>query len=215
MVEYLQRQRDTVAALRLVFVLGLWDYIPITYSKCRNYEGGLALAEYLDWVMVTNTHRIAAQEYEEWDSRVVFLKLDMLDGLNRWLDYIEYYEEMRQSKRYCTPLKSFDEPVGDYKGYIVGANENFELIHFLYQYRRPYEAIKQKYAKWRAGGKVGNLRRHSQSELTEADIQDRLAFITMQLDHELARLNYYGVAHIRPELEQHQDAIDSGRLLNE
>ncbi|MDR2933336.1 MAG: hypothetical protein LBV27_09550 [Oscillospiraceae bacterium] len=193
MVDYLKKQDDIVHALRTVFVHNIWDFIPMTYQKTRDFEGGLALAEYLTNEITLQRKRISKEEFERWDSELVYFKLNMLESLNRWKDYIEYFELCRHQKNYNTPYGSVGEPTDEYHDYITHSDKEFHYVHFLFQQSGQYESVKKKFDKWRSGKKVGNLMRHQQDRLSDEEIQQKLQFITGLLDNELARLKRYGV----------------------
>lgn len=99
--------------------------------------------------------RIKPYEYQKWDKYLIVLKLNMLDHLNLWQEYIEYFETISDSKMYS--------------------------LQELYKER--YDIIKHKLIRKKAGANIEYLKRHQANRLTEDEIRIRYEAIINRLNY--------------------------------
>lgn len=141
-------------------------------KRTRNYEACLLLCNNFDHILNHNKSKFTEKEFAEIDQDIIHLRLMCLDSTDRWNKYIEYFEEIFKTRKYYLTY-SADCDITRFSRYYLRTQNNLHHIHFLYSGDRRYKLIQRKIAKSLKSNKLGNLKHHPQSELTDAEIERR------------------------------------------
>ncbi|MDK2801584.1 MAG: hypothetical protein PWQ70_3203 [Clostridiales bacterium] len=183
---YLKKYIDPLIALKELLSYPLCNFVHEFFTYTRNYESGLDFADYCYSILEINKDKLTDKEFEQFDKLLITLRLSMLDYLNRWGEYISYYENILSTKNYLlTYDKSRNDP--DFNKYVVYEDERYKYVHFLYAVSHRYEIIKRKFNKWLNGKNVEHLKRHQQDRLSDTELQERIESIFARLDMYLRR----------------------------
>ncbi len=184
--EYLKKYRDPFTSIKAILSYPLWNYVPQFFTYTRNYESGLDFVDYCYSILENSKDKLTDKEFEQFDKLLITLRLSMLDYLNRWGEYISYYENILSTKNYLlTYDKNRNNP--DFNKYDVYEDERYKYVHFLYAVSHRYEIIKRKFNKWLNGKNVEHLKRHQQNKLSDTELQERIELIFTRLDMYLRR----------------------------
>ena len=177
---YLKKYQDPFTTVKMILSYPLWDYVSEFFTYIRNYEDGLDFVDYCYNVLEINRDKLTDKEFEHFDRTLIGLKLSMLDYLNRWGEYISYYENLLSENNYLlTYAKSRND--AEFNKYVVYEDNSYKYVHFLYVGSYRYKIIKRKFTKWLQGKNVEHLKRHQQDRLSENEIQERLDSIFIRL----------------------------------
>lgn len=147
----------------------------------RHYEQGFLFVEHMMKLLNSFKNRLSAAEYEEFDINLIFLYLDIMDKSDRWMRYVEYFNEVRIEKPYSVTY-SISEPPERFGDFLLRSNEEGHHVHFLISIRPRYEVIKKKIERLKNGAQVNYLKHHPQSELSDEEIARRFDHILLLKD---------------------------------
>lgn len=174
-IDGLITKKDIVDTIRDAYKLHIFYVIMNGYRRTRNYEYGLVLAEILLATLEDKRNEITNTEYRRWRPDFISFKLDMLDRLNYWSEYIEYFKKVRKTTDffglYCQNPDTAPDRFGSY---LLGYDGKYQHVHFLYLHHRRYEIIKRKHNKMLQGKDVEHLRCNQQDRLTDKEIEHRI-----------------------------------------
>lgn len=177
---YIRNHKDPVKIIRAIFTTQINNYV-VQYFQCtRNFDQGLDLIEWASNILDTYRNQFSNKEYEVIKRKLIYGKLHYLDYLNRWPEYIEYYEFILLDKDYLlTYVKSRDD--FEFNKFVVKEDTNFKYVHFLYLSNHRYKIIKKKFHKWIKGNNTEYLNRHQKDKLTDEEINQRTIDILTSL----------------------------------
>jgi hypothetical protein len=168
-----------LATYRAIFNFIMWNRIRQGIVATRAYEAGIDTAFVL--LRFTEQHLDELTPKEQNNNRVLLygLILDCLDKLDRWEDYLDAWQQLRKNTSLETnayakevvhngPLAERSRP------FILRETDNYVFFHFLRNHCRRKELIERKLDRKRAGKKIGNLLHASPTELSEADVAERM-----------------------------------------
>ena len=170
------------------------DLIRETIDYTRSYEAGLDAWLNLLSFAEQNKHSFAEKEYSEHITIIYSAILDCLDCLDRWEDYIQFWEKIFKSTNYSytfshsPPKRKKDINTGYYEDiekYIIAESHGSYCVHFLYYKSNRKKIIEKKLKKLRDGKKVGNLLHARQEDLSDEEINARY-------EHMKAKAKYVG-----------------------
>lgn len=151
---YLSRHKDPFPVIRVLLSYPLCNWVNEYFLSTRDFEGGIFFVSYCRSIISANMKRITPCELQKWDKYLIVLKLNMLDHLNLWQEYIDYFDTEFDSKLYN--------------------------LRGLYKER--YDIIKRKLIREKAGANTEYLKRHQACRLTEDEIRMRYEAIINRLN---------------------------------
>lgn len=185
-VEHLKKYKDPFVSVKAILCSSLWNYVGEFFICTRNYESGLDFIDYCYDILDLNREKLTDKEFEHFDRTLIGFKLAMLDYLNRWSEYISYYEELLKTKDYVsTYVKSRND--SEFNKFVMYEDNNYKYVHFLYLGNHRYEIIKRKFAKWLDGKNVEHLKRHQQDRLSDEELEERFNVLCYRLEIFLRR----------------------------
>ena len=152
----------------------------------RWYEQGLELAFELLACADRYHQDLSAHEEARARMQLYALVLDMLDRLDAWDTYLEVWHQLRQHTAYSLVYGGGAAMRPRAQPYVLRREANRTYLHFLWIVSHRKELIERKLAKQRAGRPLGNLRHHPQSDLSDAELRRRRAWVA-QLARSLRR----------------------------
>jgi hypothetical protein len=159
-------------------------------DRTRNHELGLILCEKFEYFLNIFKDTLTAAEYETIDSYIITLRLNCLDKTDRWNKYIEYFDDVLNNKRYLNNYaKSLDYNGERFGRFLVGENNKYYEVHFLYAGSFRYEIIQRKINRSLISNKLGNLKHHSQDRLTDEEIEKRINQILSMVEN-IEKMNH-------------------------
>lgn len=159
-----------------------WSLVTQFLVTGRWYETGLDLA--FELLACADRYQPALSAQEEADARTALylLVLDMLDRLDAWETYLDVFQRLRDGTTYALSYRGGAATSARAQPYVLRRKGETTDLHFLWLIDHRKQLIARKQAKHRAGRRVGNLRHHPQSALSDAELRRRLAWVA-----ELAR----------------------------
>jgi L-rhamnose mutarotase len=151
---YLSRHKDPFPVMKVLLSYPLCNWINEYFLYTRDFEGGLYFVNYCRSIISANMKSIAPCELQKWDKYLIVLKLNMLDLLNLWQEYIDYFDTVFDSK----------------------------LCNLRGLYKERYDIIKRKLIRKNTGANVEHLKRHQACRLTEYEIKMRYEAIINRLN---------------------------------
>lgn len=155
MSSLLSRYKDPFPVMKVLLSYPLCNWVSEYFICTRDFEGGLYFVNYCRNIVSANLKRITLYELQKWDKYLIILKLNMLDHLNLWQEYLDYFDIVFSSKLYS--------------------------LHSLYSKR--YDIIKRKLIREKTGANVEYLKRHQACRLTEYEIRMRYEAIINRLNY--------------------------------
>ena len=152
----------------------------------RWYEEGLDLALQLLGCTERYHHVLSAREEARARMQLYALVLDMLDRLDAWDTYLKLWHQLRQHTTYTLTYGGGAATLPRAQPYVMRREGNRTALHFLWISDHRKQLIERKLAKQRAGRPLGNMRHHPQSDLSDAELRRRLAWVA-QLARSLRR----------------------------
>lgn len=149
---YLIQYKDPFPVMKALLSYPLCNWVNEYFNYTRDYESGLNYVRYCRDIIEVNKEQISPSEGEKWDMYLITLKLNMLDRLNLWQEYIEYFDSLIDKKTY------------------------------LYYLSARYEIIKRKLNRKNIGKKTDHLKRHQSYMLTEEEMKLRYEAIINKLN---------------------------------
>ncbi|TCX51983.1 MULTISPECIES: hypothetical protein [unclassified Dehalobacter] len=173
--------KDPFLGLRLLLSYPLCNWVAEFFLRSREYEKGLEFIGFAQSVIEHNSGLIPELESEIYDRKLITMNLVLLDYLNRWNSYIEYFDQALASKPYTIQYKKENQPAVKEK-YIVAEDSRFVQVHFLYPLNERYNITCRKLARQNAGKSVEYLKRHSRAMLPEVEVNRRYTEIIDKLN---------------------------------
>lgn len=149
---YLTQYKDPFPAMKVLLSYPLCNWVNEYFNYTRDFESGLYYISYCRSIIEANREQISPSEYAKWDRYLITLKLNMLDHLNLWEEYIEYYDSLIDSKPYISYLAV------------------------------RYEIIKRKLNRKSMGKNTEHLKRHQAYMLNEEEMKARYDAIINKLN---------------------------------
>ena len=157
-----------------------WGLVTQLLVTTRSYDTGLELA--LALLVVADRYEARRPAHEAARSPVPLydLLLDMLDRLDEWETYLAVWHQLR---RHTTETLTYgDGPHSAASGpraapYVMRRTPGRIQVHHLWLLSHRKDLIVRKLARRRAGRRVGNLRHHPQSELSDAELRRRVSAV--------------------------------------
>ena len=157
-----------------------WGLVTQLLVTTRSYDTGLELA--LALLVVADRYEALRPAHEPARSPVPLydLLLDMLDRLDEWETYLAVWQQLR---RHTTDTLTYgDGPQSAATGaraapYVMRRTPGQIHLHGLWLLSHRKDLIARKLAQRRAGRRVGNLRHHPQSELSDAELRRRVSAV--------------------------------------
>ncbi|KOY81543.1 hypothetical protein I6G82_08570 [Lysinibacillus macroides] len=152
-----------------------YRYLKLFYQmidKTRNHEICLLICDNFEKILMSNRSAFTLNEFESIDKKIIKLRLHCLDKTDRWNKYIEYFEYVFNNKNYYSTYSN-ESDVSRFGKFYIHTRKSEHHIHFLYEGSYRYEVIERKIARSLKTDKLGNLRHHPQSELTDEEINHR------------------------------------------
>ncbi len=183
----LKNQISEWDALIILLKYPMWNTVNSFFNRLRKFEEGLSFAEYSLDLVESNKEKLGKREFETYCTQLIFLKLNMMDCLNLWREYIEEYDRLLSDKNYYfTYQYSLERNDPVFNKFIVKQDNRYKYVHFLYLQNYVYEKIKRKLDKWLKWKNVEHLKKHQRDELSDEEIVRRYEEIMYFL---LCRLN--------------------------
>ncbi len=157
-----------------------WGLVTQLLVTTRSYDTGLELA--LALLVVADRYEALRPAHEAARSPVPLysLLLDMLDRLDEWETYLAVWHQLR---RHTTDTRTYgDGPHSAATGaraapYVMRRTPGRIHLHHLWLGSHRKDLIERKVARRRAGRRVGHLRHHPQSELSDAELRRRVSAV--------------------------------------
>lgn len=179
---YLSHHKDPFPVMKALLSYPLWNWTSQYFLYTREYEKGLDFIEHAYSIIYANGHRVSPSEYEKWDSKLIIKKLVLLDYMNSWDEYIEYFDEVFDTKKYSiTYSNTVKENIQD--KYIISEDEQYLYVHFLWSMNERYTIFCRKSNRQKAGKKTDHLRRHHKYMLPEDEVKRRFEAIINKLHY--------------------------------
>ena len=175
-------RRIDLPTFRALLGFPTWSLVTQFLVTGRWYEAGLDLA--FELLACADRYQPALSAEEEADARTALylLVLDMLDRLDAWETYLDVFQRLREGTTYSLSYRGGAATYARAQPYVLRQEGETTELHFLWLIDHRKQLIARKRAKHRAGRRVGNLRHHPQSALSDAELRRRLAWVA-----ELAR----------------------------
>lgn len=190
-----------IEALRILVGTSLWYIIHDYFISTREFEQGLEFEQICNNIMVTHENEVANEEKTDWKIKLIGFRLEMLDRLNHWEDYVSCFESYLDSKLYVVKYaKSItgpalaNEPLPEtflsgvkrddarFGSYLVSEDERVKYVNFLYLHNRRYETIKRKVDRLRKGKSVEHLKRYQSNALSDEEYNERIHIFLNRLE---------------------------------
>ncbi len=172
-------EKISLEQYRTVMSYPIWNFVQRAIIDTRSYEHGLnSCIVFLQFTEHFRT-QLDKKEFESNSIKLYSLVLGMLDRLDRWEEYLEFYDYFRKSCDFClTYSKRSKETHGkEIEPYIVSEDKNTIYVHFLWGSHHRRDLIARKADKKMAGKGLGNQFHARQSELSAEEVEKRLAWI--------------------------------------
>lgn len=170
-----------------------WGLICQLIDRLRLYDEGLAGAFRLENLLDYHSEIFSEKDRNDYFLRVQHLKLNMMDKLDLWEDYLEEWNKLRSLPG---PEKAYDnrqsepfdelitadfqnkpppghiEPIEEFTTRVLG---NVRYVHFLYGTHTRKELIQRKLERSKHGKQRKSDLHHTRAEFSESEVKDRLA----------------------------------------
>lgn len=140
------------------------------FVRARYFELGLTFYDICLQEIEANRDKIEDWKYDRYQEYLIDLKLEMLDYLNEWDEYIAFSNWVIENVK--MPY-TFNRPEYIDKRYFYNNDSDGEQIHFLLRQSDRYEIITRKIERRKCGKSIDHLKRHQQVELTYDQIEYR------------------------------------------
>lgn len=190
---------DTLGHLRKLLSPYIYNWTFNYFERTRNYELGLSFIGLCYLIISMNRTAISEEEYAVFDRDLIYGKLSMLDGLNRWQEYIATFDFARKTKNYTFCYKSSAFGIGgnalddgsfsEENSYILYTDGEYTYVHFLYSISHRYEIIQRKFQRLVNGESTKHLEKHSSDLLTDYELERRLAELSFKLSKIITKYN--------------------------
>ena len=184
-----------------------WRFVQEMIVATRRYEEGLEAGVVMFSFLEDHREKLPEQTYSDYAKKLLWFVLDMMDRSDQWEEYLQTWESIRKTTCFhlvyaaralkyhggrMTPFlldipENQDEPtlvevrLDQAEGVQLWEPEltrDLLRVHFLWPTLRRKEMIAKKVRKARAGEMVGNLYHRPLSDLTPAEVERRIQWIT-------------------------------------
>lgn len=145
------------------------------FKKTRRYELGIDFYNVCQKELNSNKDKIEAWKYDLYQEDLIQLKLEMLDYLNEWDEYISFTNEILDTLFIECRFNFYIQDVNE--RYIIKDNTGTQRIHFLCRFEKRYDIISRKVLRRNAGKTVKHLERHQQDRLSLEEIEHRYKIV--------------------------------------
>lgn len=163
---------NALKAVKALLSYPLNNWVSQYFVRTRSYRSELDFISKCYHILECNKDSITRNEYEAFDRYLIGLKLSALDKLNRWNDYIAFYDYILKNKAYVTKYSKFKDDQ-NINAFVLYEDLDYKYVHFLYGFRR-YDIIKRKLKRKTSGKSTNHLKKHQQDKLAEEEYQKRL-----------------------------------------
>jgi hypothetical protein len=170
-------RRIDLPTFRALLGVPTWYLVTQFLVTGRWYEAGLDLAFQLLGCADRYHPVLGAREEADARMKLYALVLDMLDRLDAWDTYLDVWQHLRQGTAYSLSYRGGAATHPRAQPYVLRRAGATTEVHFLWLTDHRHRLIARKLATHRAGRRVGNLRHHPQSELSDAELRRRLAWV--------------------------------------
>lgn len=173
--------------LRKLLDSSVWGFVVELLIRTRSYDAGLEGAERLSEILQKHKDDISQNEFDEFFKSIHTLKLNMLDKMDLWAEYVAHWESLRESTSYelCYSKPSSVELLEEKevnlksewslrRSFILRVEDEFVFIHWLYHASRRYELIKRKLDRRFSGRQRKSDFHAAQLDLSEHEIRRRI-----------------------------------------
>ena len=167
--------------MRFLFSYPYSNLLPQMISRTREFEDGLVFSKRCRELLEIYHFDLPCEEYHKIECDVTFLELSLLDDLNRWQEYLDYFEIIYAEKRspaYIShyqsclwPDQTDEERFGRY--FLGYAPDGCALVHNLYLHDDRRIVIERKFRRLQCGKSVEHLKRHHKAMLTSEEQKKR------------------------------------------
>lgn len=171
---------------------GMWNFFLQYINYTRSYENGFQLAWILLRMQEEYQRLLTEKENETILVQVYSLLLNMLDKLDRWVDFLNAFDQLKTHTRlstsgyYSNESRDFHLKRGA-APYILGDMPGGFKMNFLYYFERRRILLNKKLMKRRSGQKIGNLYHGTQEQLSPEELQRRIDWLFSWLDDQESR----------------------------
>lgn len=180
--QYIKKYDNPFNVIKAILSYPINNWVNEYFLYTRDFEGGIFFVEYCYSVINYNYNHTPANKYEKWDIYLIMLKLNMLDHLNHWEKYIEYFDLVLTTRPYRVRIYAQNSKYINMR-YIISEHGDFLYVHFLWVADRRYEIIKRKISRERAGKRIEHLKRQQACLLSEDEIKIRYETIINRLNY--------------------------------
>ena len=140
------------------------------FVSTRNYNLGLRFYDLCQHIIEDNLDKITFEKFQAYEKFLISLKLDMLDCLDDWNKYGEFFNWALE----CVKIPVIYEKIEKRHEKYVYYDSSGPHIHFLYLHSYRYEIILKKLERQQCGKSTKNMRHRQQDELSPEDIEERI-----------------------------------------
>lgn len=149
-----------------------WNAFNQMVMRTRNYEYCLLMCDNFERFLKANRTHFTEKEFREIDQQIILLRLRCLDSTDRWHKFLEFFEETLATKDYKLTY-SLDSKSERFGRFYLGSDERFHYVHFLFIGSDRFDIVQRKAKREIDGKSTNHLRHHTQSDLTDEEIEHR------------------------------------------
>lgn len=176
----IKTSKDPFLCVKILLSTSLWSFVQEYYAYLCVITQVMDFINYSVSVLDNNADRLSDTERRRYFIQLSTFTLFLLDRLNLWDEYINFFEKLLEKKdcflKYNLPLKISVDPV-----YIISENDCVINVHFLYFIDKRYKITKSKLVKQSQWKSVEHLKRHQKSRLSQNEIDRRYKIIIDRL----------------------------------
>ena len=172
-------QRVSVDEFRAILAYPTWNFVQQAVASTRSYYEGLQAGMALAGFVEEHRDELSHLAFENAFRRLSLFILQMLDKSDQWEAYLETWESLRSSTEVAL---TYSPGALAYHGerirpFVLGRSDGALLVHYLWPSLHRKELIERKLRRQQAGQRIGNMLHAKKSELSDAEISDRLAWV--------------------------------------
>ncbi len=150
-----------------------WNSFRQILTRTRNEEYSLILADKFSNILENLRSQISDEDFKKFDMQIINMKMVALDQTDRWLRYLEYFEQIFKEKNYTMIYSKGSDDTKRFGRYLLKKTENSNIVHFLYLSESRRQVIQRKADRAIHGKSTKHLRHHTQDQLTDEEIEHR------------------------------------------
>lgn len=150
-----------------------WNSFRQILTRTRNEEYSLILADKFSNILENLRSQISGEDFKKFDMQIINMKMVALDQTDRWLRYLEYFEQIFKEKNYTMIYSKGSDDTKRFGRYLLKKTENSNIVHFLYLSESRRQVIQRKADRAIQGKSTKHLRHHTQDQLTDEEIEHR------------------------------------------